>query len=50
METLEEGDIEVEAMMDMDPNDFFVSKKKAKHKVPQVFSSSNPTQQRKDQG
>ena len=50
VETLEEGDIEVEAMMDMDPNDFFVPKKKAKHKVPQVFSSSNPTQKGKDQG
>ena len=36
-------------MMDMDPDDFFVPNKKAKHKAPQVFSSSNPTQKRKDQ-
>ena len=48
VETLEEGDIDAEAMMDMDLDDFFVPNKKAKHKAPQVFSSSNPTQKRKD--
>ena len=32
METLEEGDIDAEAMMDMDPDDFFVPNKKAKHR------------------
>ena len=50
MEILKEGDIETEAMMDMDPDHFFVPNKNAKHKVPQVFSSSNSTQKRKDEG
>ena len=50
MEALEEGDIEAEDMIDMDPDHLFVPNKKAKHKVPQVFSSSNPTQKRKDKG
>ena len=50
MEAPEEGDIEAEAMIDMDLDHLFVPNKKAKHKVPQVFSSSNPTQKRKDKG
>ena len=34
----------------MDPDNIFVPNKKAKHNVPCVFSSSNLTQKRKDEG
>ena len=46
-EALEEGDIEVEAMLDAQPGQMFAPNKKAKHKVPEVLSNSNPTQKKK---
>ena len=47
VETLEEGNLEAEAVLDRDPDNIFVLSQKAKHKVPHVFSSSNLTQKRK---
>ena len=47
MEALHEGDLDAEAMLEDDPTEFFAPNKKAKHKVPNVYNSSNPTQKRK---
>ena len=44
---LHEGDLEAEAMLEEDPTEFFAPNKQAKHKVPNVYNSSNPTQKRK---
>ena len=44
-EALEEGDIEAEAMLDAQ-GQMFAPNKKAKHKVPEIVSRSNPTQKR----
>ena len=46
-EALEEGDIKAEAMLDAQQGQMFAPNKKAKHKVPDILSSSNPTQKRK---
>ena len=43
---LESGDIEAEVLIEMDPSRYFVSNKKAKHKVPANFSSGNPNQEK----
>ena len=45
-EALEEGDIEAEAMLDAQQGQMFAPNKKAKHKVPDIVSSSNHTQKR----
>ena len=45
-EALESGDIEAEVIIEMDPSCYFVSNKKAKHKVPANFSSGNPNQEK----
>ena len=47
MEALHEGDLDAEAMLEEDPTEFFAPNKQAKHKVPNVYNSSNPTQKRK---
>ena len=46
-EALELGDIEADVLIEMDPSCYFVSNKKAKHKVPANFSSGNPNQEKK---
>ena len=45
-DALESGDIEAEVLIEMDPSRYFVSNKKAKHKVPVNFSSGNPNQEK----
>ena len=45
-DALESGDIEAEVLTEMDPSCYFVSNKKAKHKVPANFSSRNPNQEK----
>ena len=47
VEALYDGDLDAEAMLEDDPTEFFAPNKKAKHKVPNVYNSSNPTQKRK---
>ena len=44
LETLNSGDIEAEAMIDIDPDKFFEPSKKVKHKVPDIYSDTNPQQ------
>ena len=47
IDALNEGDLEAEAMLEDEPTEFFAPSKRAKHKVPNVYNSSNPTQKRK---
>ena len=49
-EALESGDVEAEVLIEMDPSCYFVSNKKAKHKVPANFSSGNPNQEKMKDG
>ena len=44
LEALNSGDIEAEAMIDMDADKFFKPSKQAKHKVPATYSDTNPQQ------
>ena len=44
MEALNNGDLEAEAMIDVDPEVGFIPNQKASHRVPEVYSSVNPTQ------
>ena len=46
LEALNSGDIEAEAMIDMDADKFFEPSKQAKHKVPATYSDTNPQQQK----
>ena len=46
LECIQEGDMEKEFEMEMNPNEFFPNKR-AKHKVPENFDSSNVVQKRK---
>ena len=43
---MESGDIEAEVRIEMDPSSYFVSNKRAKHKVLANFSSGNPKQEK----
>ena len=43
-EALESGDIEVEVIVEMDPNKYFLPNSKSKHRVPTTFSETNPDQ------
>ena len=49
-EALESGDIEAEVLIEMDLSCYFVSNKKAKHKVPANFSNGNPNQEKMKDG
>ena len=46
LECIKEGDMEKELEMEMNPDEFFPNKR-AKHKVPENFDSSNIVQKRK---
>ena len=46
LECIQEGDMEKELEMEMNPDDFFPNKR-AKHKVPENFYSANVVQKRK---
>ena len=46
LEALKSGDIEAEAMIDLDPEAGFIPTQKASHRVPQVYPVVNPTQKR----
>ena len=46
LECIKEGDMEEELEVEMNPDEFFPNKK-AKHKVPENFDSSNVVQKRK---
>ena len=43
-EALESGGIEVEVMVETDPNNYFLTNRKSKHRVPTTFSKTNPEQ------
>ena len=47
LEALHEGDLDAETMLEDDCTEFFAPNKRAKHKVLNVYTSSNPTQKRK---
>ena len=47
---MESGDIEAEVLIEMDPTHYFVSNKKAKHKLPANFNSGNPNQKKMKDG
>ena len=44
LEALKSGEIEAEAMIDLDPEAGFIPTQKAIHRVPQVYPVVNPTQ------
>ena len=47
LEVMNSGNIEAEAMIDIDPVRYFKPSQWAQHRVPQVYSSSNPQQKKK---
>ena len=47
LEVLQSGNIEAEAMLNMDPDRYFEPSKCACHRVPEVYSSTNPQQKKK---
>ena len=47
IDAMHNGNMEQEAMFDLQPEKFLVPPKKARHKVPATFSKTNPTQKQK---